>query len=313
MTPFARFVDGEWKMTAAAGTSMFDTWHWGPGKHSLRVMTTGSNAANQPWRELQVLYWHPGLRQIRLLALNPYSRSVAEGSVKLDGDTLEGTVEMHQVGVRRDLRLRWTFDGPDKFRETLLERVGNADYNVLVEWDNVRLSTVHPQPSIDGPPPELPARYSPIRAFLRQAWVTTTDITVPGVAADGRRLRSTFEWIPYAEALYVRITAVSEEGAERDPAHILDAYIYHHTGAGVLRGLALSRTGGVYEGDVIALEEGVLQLDLKGYEGDQTRSYLVQLDPEAAGTARSRIWSVDGDVRTLIHDAHHRDPGARPE
>ena len=74
MASFARMVGGEWRMTAQSGTSMFDTWHWGPGKHSLRVMTDGSGADGKPWRELQAVYWHPGRKQVRLLGLSPFAR-----------------------------------------------------------------------------------------------------------------------------------------------------------------------------------------------------------------------------------------------
>src|SRR5262245_12640298 len=81
---FARMVGGEWKMTAAAGTSMFDTWHWGPGRHSMRVMTDGLGADGNPWRALGVVYWHPGRKQVCSLGLSPYGAGVAEGAIKFD-------------------------------------------------------------------------------------------------------------------------------------------------------------------------------------------------------------------------------------
>src|SRR4030095_11928584 len=59
MASFARMIPGEWRRTVQSGTSTFDTWHWGPGRHSMRVMTDGSGAVGEPWRELQALYWHP--------------------------------------------------------------------------------------------------------------------------------------------------------------------------------------------------------------------------------------------------------------
>ena len=39
MARFARLMPGEWRQTARSGTSMFHTWHWGPGQHSTREMT----------------------------------------------------------------------------------------------------------------------------------------------------------------------------------------------------------------------------------------------------------------------------------
>ena len=77
MASFARMVSGEWRMTALSGTSTFDTWDWGPGKHSMRVMTDGSGAAGEPWRELQVFYWHPGRKQVCLLGLSPFARTTS--------------------------------------------------------------------------------------------------------------------------------------------------------------------------------------------------------------------------------------------
>ena len=87
--------------------------------------------------------------------------------------------------------------------------------------------------------------------------------------------------------------------------HLLDAFFYHHTGTGALRCLALSSRGGVYEGDLTVLEGGALQLDLKGYEGDQVVPRVVRFDLEPDGTLRNRIWSLEGTDRRLLLDVHH--------
>ncbi len=88
--------------------------------------------------------------------------------------------------------------------------------------------------------------------------------------------------------------------------HLLDAYIYHHTGTNKLRCLALSNRGAVYEGDVTVLEGGALQLDLKGYEGDRIVRHVVRLDFEPDGTVRLCVWSLKDADRTLLVDVHHR-------
>src|SRR3954452_1898339 len=88
MANFARMVGGEWKMTSAAGTELaagtglYDTWHWGPGKHSLRVMTDGIGGDGKPWRALRAVYWHPGRKQVRSLELSTFRAGVAEGTIK---------------------------------------------------------------------------------------------------------------------------------------------------------------------------------------------------------------------------------------
>ena len=71
---------------------------------------------------------------------------------------------------------------------------------------------------------------------------------------------------------------------DAEPTHLLDAYVYHHTGANALRRLALSNRGGVYEGDITVLDGGALLLDLKGYEGDRVVPHGVRFDFEKDGT-----------------------------
>jgi hypothetical protein len=124
MAGFARMIPGEWRMTCKSGTSMFDTWHWGPGQHSMRVMTDGANAAGEPWRELEVVYWHPGRKQVRLLGLSPFARGVSEGTITIEGETADAVFDLYQTGGRRKMGLRWTFDGPDKYHATQLEATG---------------------------------------------------------------------------------------------------------------------------------------------------------------------------------------------
>ena len=119
-------------------------------------------------------------------------------------------------------------------------------------------------------------------------------------AGDAFHIQSTFEWVPLADAIYVA-RACAGQGRR---AHLLDAYVYHHTGANVLRCLALSNRGGVYEGDLTVLDGGALQLDLKGYEGDRVVPHVVRFDFEKDGTLRHRVWSLKG---TEPH-AHARRP-----
>lgn len=155
MASFARMVGGEWKMTATAGTSMFDTWHWGPGRHSMRVMTDGLGADGNPWRALGVLYWHPGRKQVCSLGLSPYGAGVAEGTITFDGETAEAVTDMYQTGGRRKLKSRWRFDGPDKYHDELLEATGPGGYSPLAAWDRVRvMPPTPPRPrTVEGAKP----------------------------------------------------------------------------------------------------------------------------------------------------------------
>ncbi len=308
MAPFARLVGGEWKMTAASGTSMYDTWHWGPGRHSLRAMTHGEAADHSPWRELRVLYWHPGRKQVCLLGVGPFQRSVWEGTMKFDGETAEALADLHQSGPRhRRMRVRWTFDGPDTYHEELLEATGAKGFEHLAAWDRFRSrpaapTPVQPNPATNLAAPPVPSEFlKALEPLLGHTWGAAG---IPELEwAAGPDLRSTVEWIPYADYLYVRVAAPVKDA---EPAHVLDAYIYHHTETGKLRCLALSSRGGVYEGDIAVRGGGALEIDLKGYEGDRVVPYAVRFSFVKGGDLSQRVWSVKDSERTLLFELRHK-------
>ncbi len=283
MGTFARLVGGEWRQTAQSGKSMFHTWHWGPGKHSIRRMTDGSGAGGEPWREVQVFYWHPAHKQVRGLGVSPFARGVSEGTIKFEGETAEVVFDLHQTGGRRRMGRRWAFDGPDKYRDTLLEDSGPGGFKPLVEWVHVRSKPpATPRPrTVEGAKPS--DRLNALEPLPGHTW-------------EAPHARSTIEWVPLADAVYARVVG-------KDGEHLLDAYVYHHTGANVLRCLALSQQGGVYGGDLAVTDGGALQLDLKGSEGGRR---VVRFDFEKDGTVRQRDWSLTGTDRTLLLDVHHR-------
>jgi hypothetical protein len=107
---------------------------------------------------------------------------------------------------------------------------------------------------------------------------------------------------------HLDVVALSVEGASKadKPEHLLDAYLYHHVGLDKLRCVAMSASGGVYEGGVTVLEGRNLELDLTRYEGDASDRRLVRFEFAPDGTLRTRVWSVDGDDRTLVFDVIHR-------
>jgi hypothetical protein len=301
MASFARMVPGEWRVTAQSGTSMLHTWHWGPGKHSMRGMTDGSDAAGNPWRQLKVVYWHPGRKQVCLLGLDPFARSVMEGTIKFDGETATGVFDLYQTGGRRNMGLRWAFDGPDKYRETLLEATGPAGLTPLVEWDHVRSKTrIATRPRSTEGAPKPSEHLKVLESLLGHTWEARGNWDTENAF----HIQSTFERIPIIEAIYARVLAPRKDG---EPTHLLDAYFYHHTGANALRCLALSNRGGVYEGDLTVLDGGALQLDLKGYEGDRVVPHVARFDFEQDGTLRHRVWSLNGTERALVLDVHHKE------
>ncbi len=316
MAPFARMMPGEWKTTVHADTSMFDTWYWGPGQHSMRVMTDGSAASGDPWRELRVLYWHPGRKKVCVLGLNPFARSLFEGTITFDGKTAEALIDMHQTGARRALKSRWTFDGPDRYHDELLEATGPADYAPLAAWDRVRVApSTTPRTRAAAALPKPSEYLKALEPLLGRMWetpgqttakttsATTVESSLTWTSGDALPMQTTFEYVPYADGIYARVLAPSKNG---EPRHLLDVYLFHHTGTSALRCLALSEGGGVYEGDAILLDGRALQLDLKGYEGDRVVPYVVQLDFESVAMVRQRVWSTDDAGRTLVLDVRHR-------
>jgi hypothetical protein len=303
MAPFARMVPGEWWVTFLSGTSQFDIWHWGPGRHSMRAETYGSGAVDEPWRELQVVYWHPGRRQVCLLGLHPdiphIGRGVMEGTMRFEGETADAVFDLYQPGHRREMGLRWTFDGPDKYHETLLESTGPAGLMPLNELEYVRSKEpAATRLRTDEQAPEVSKRLEVFESLLDHTWQAKGD----RATGDFFHIQSTFEWVPYVEAIYARVCAPTNDG---EPTHLLDAYLFHHVGTDSLRCLALSKWGGVYEGELIALEGGALGIDLKSYEGDQVNAHVVRLDFETDGTLRNRVWSIEGTERTLMLDVRH--------
>jgi hypothetical protein len=308
MAPFARMTPGEWKMTVESGTTSFRTWHWGPGRHSMRVMTDSDDAAGNPWRDLEVFYWHPGRREVRAFGVSPFARGITEGTMAFQGESAQLDFDLYQTGDRRKLRLLWAFDGPDKYHATLLEAnpPESSRYAPLMEWD--LFGTQPPSPprpfAVDGAT-EPSESLMPLKPLLG-AWEAEVDPADAGAL----HTRSTFEWIPLVDAIYARVLAPRDDGG---PVHLLDAYLYHHTGAGVLRCLALSSRGGVHEGDLTALDGGALQIELQGYEGDQTVSRVVRLEFMEDGTVRSRVWLLEGAERTLVLDVRHKKLGENPD
>ena len=301
MAGFARMVGGAWRVTFASGTSAVHTWRWGPGQRSLRK-TDGWAADGDPWGG-EVIYWHPGRRQVRLLTMHGdipgVGRGVGEGSIRFDGEASEAVVDLYQPRGLRKLGQRQAFDGPDEYHETLLED-GGAGLQPLAEWDFFRTQD-HPRarPSTDARALlECPEHLKVFEALVGSRWEATYD----SPTGHDVHIESTYEWVPTLEAVYARVVAPRKDG---EPTHLLDAYFFRHVGTGALRCLALSERGGVYEGEWSVRDGGALQLDLEGFEGDRVVSQVVRFDFEEDGTARSRVWALGNAERTLLFDVRH--------
>jgi hypothetical protein len=248
---------------------------------------------------LHVLYWHPGRKQVCLLGLDPFARGVSEGTVQFEGETADAVYDLYQTGQHRSMRLRWTFQGPDNYHATLLEDSG-AGFTPLVEWDYERFEARSSAPPLRGEEAPKPSqRLRALEALLGNTWTARGNWTT----AEDLHIETEFEWIPYADAIHMRVFAPTGAG---EPALLLHAYLFHHTGTDALRCLALSHTGGVYEGDLTVLEGGALQVDLKGHEGDRVVRHVARFDLESDGALRQRVWSLEGQEGTPTLDVRHQ-------
>lgn len=324
LAPLARLTSGEWRITFQNGTRQFETWSWGPSEGSLLAHTHGTDAAGNPWRELQAVYWHPHHQQVRVLALSSYAHGVGEGTITFPAaaaHTASIDSDLHQSspsGPRlRKMRTLWTFGGPDDLREALLEDTGNG-FVPLTDWKFLRSTSPTPISREANPAPGPGSHLKAFAPLLNQVW------NARGSWGKGQfesfHLETTFEHIPHIDAIVARIHALRGNGT---PMHLLEAYIYHHpSNPRGLRILALGNLnellgirgfdvnqGRVYEGDVTALDGGALQLNLTGYEGKQRVAYEVQLDMHQDGTLRSRVELLNSaktaDGRTVVLDLRH--------
>lgn len=298
MALFERMMAGEWRMTSASGMGQMDRWQWGPGRYSALMQTYGKDAKGEPWRKLMVTYWHPGERRVRALTMHRdiagIGRGVGEGTVVFDGRHLTADFELRQGGPTRPVRkLRsiWVFDGEDQYAESLLED-GGAGYAALAEWKYVRTKSLSALPAVAEEAKQPSGRFTEFAKYIGRP------VAFRGESGD-ERVEVSLEWIPYVQAVYCRVERRDEAGK---PIHALDAYLFEHVATRRLHCLALSERGGVYEGDVTTEKGGVMEIELKGFEGEQDvrRGLRLEVGGEDAGCVR--IWREVGGGREMMVD-----------
>ena len=294
MAWFARMTGGEWRLGLTERRSQRDTWRWGPGKHSVSARTTNLKGDGESTSGSQrVVYWHPGREEIVMLGLS-WIELTGEGVVTIEGDRVRFEQELHYPNrITRHMNIVWAFDGPDAYRATLREDVGEEALIVLAEWDYVRTNEVSPIPATAHEPPKAVKHLTAFVPLVGHNWE----------AGDGHGTRTTFEWIPYVEAIHGVAVTPSVDG---EPVRLVEEYIYRHPVRNTVLYLALSNSGGVEEGEFTVLEGGSMQLDLKSYEGDRVTRREKRFDFEPEGTLRERVWVVDDGSRTLTLDVRHR-------
>jgi hypothetical protein len=265
-------------------------------------MTHAAEAGPNPWAG-EVVYWHPEHAEIRCLSLHgdipAVGRGVAGGTIRFEGEITVATIGLDQPRGPRKLGQRQIFAGPDEYREVLLEDSGSG-FQQLAAWDFVRVParSAADVRAAEKTRPALPEAWRAFEPLVNTAWEAHVDAPTVMPA----RVRSRFEWNADLETLCVQITRHMAAGL---PSESIDAYVYRDVATPALRCLALSDLRGVHEGSATVLDDGAIELELKGYDGERVVSRVVRLEIEPGAQLRARCWTVAGSVRTLALDVRH--------
>lgn len=307
---FSRFIGGSWKMTTSAGRDTFDTWTWGPGMQSMRSMRVGALTDGEPWTTMSVYFWHPTLKEVRLLSVGSVRRGIGEGRIAFDGDSAESVFTLKQSSGTRHLMERWTFTGPGTYRDELSERVG-SEYEVLSAWDRARVDAVKPDVQVAIPllaPSSTPSELMhPLARVLGSMWASIAAPGGSGSDDDEPRIRTSFDYVPNADMILGRVEMSSDDNVS---SHAMDIYLYHDTGTRMLRCLGLHgdpwNGPSVYEGDIAPASDGEsLTMRMTEHRSSGQRTLESRIDFEKNSRLRLRVWSRQDQELTLIVDRRH--------
>jgi len=308
LQPFTKLMGGEWRLTMQSGHMMFERWEWGPGRRSVISQTYGADGGGNPWRSLEVIYWHPQEKKLCTLGLSPdipgLGRGVSEGALSFDGTIAEGEFDLHQPGhpgrAIRKMMSRWKLEDADTLRRTLLEDDGSG-MKPLGEWTHRRVRELSTLPTVD-PQADVPAaELAAFRRFIKGTW-QAVDTTHQNQA---RRTSTKLTWIPYLKAIHARTVANADTAQERV---LLDAFLYFHVGLKKLRCFALVHDGAVIEGELsLASKKHRLMGTLIEYGNHSSRRLAVEIDWVKFPNVRERFWETKADgSREMIRDIQHQ-------
>lgn len=309
LRPFTKLMGGEWRLTLLSGHTMFERWQWGPGRRSVISQTHGADGGGRPWRSMQIIYWHPQKKNLRMFRLSPdipgLGRGVAEGTVTFDGTIAEGVFDLHQPGhpgrTVRKMTTRWTFEDANTYRSTLLEDDGKG-VTSLGEWTLHRSRNLSVPTMVEAAAAMPHAELAGLRRLTEGTW-QAVDASSPGQV---RRTKTSLTWIPFVKAIHMRTVAISDEGKEQVLA---DTVLYYHVGLKRLRCFALLHNGGVVEGDLTVRDASRRFIGtLTEYGVCASRKLAVEVDWAAAvPIVHERVWEInDQRQHELIRDVRHR-------
>ncbi|MCA9307109.1 MAG: hypothetical protein KDA16_11280 [Phycisphaerales bacterium] len=280
---FAHLVGGEWRLGLPGGKWQIDRWVWGPGERSMRSRTFNSQGDGETtcgvWR---VMYWHPGRGRIETLNLQ-WQGMAGTGVIAMEGDATRNDFELfydepnphlRNSAQVRPLVLDWEFEGKDLYRLRLRE-LERGEMLVLAEWAYARSGELTAMPKSAHEAPAEVRHLEELAGLAGRGWVSGDGLV------DGR-----VDWIAYTEALFARFKI--DGGA-------VEAHVYVHPVTDRVMILALTETGGVYEGEARTDAGGAVVFDVMGYEGDAVVERAIRLDVEDARVG-VRVTDREGGV-----------------
>ena len=289
-------VGGVWEATYMSGRSRYDVWSWGPGRDSLAMRAEGFDANGEPRSRVHlVVHRHPGLGQLRFLELSTNNR-VGVGRITLDEGQAVVDYDFYDYwgafGPRRTrtMRLHWSLEGADTFREEMLESNGRGSMVRLAEWRGVRRPALPDELERADAAPRPTQRLDALARLVGPTWSAGGD-WAPFT-------ETTYEWIPDVDAVHGRAISTL---AEKSGRVVEDHYFYVHPETEEVHYLGLAQ-GSVTEGILQVLDDGSLELDLTRSDGVATRRYVQRLDFTDEGELHEFVWAVEGDERRRVSD-----------
>ncbi len=309
LAPFARMIGGEWRVTFASGTTQFDRWRWGPGRHSIISETFGTDAEAKPWRVLTVYFVEPGSDAVRVVSSHPpageLGRGMSSGTAVMRDASMTARTMLRQSGRpdhSRSIETLWDFRGPDAYRSALAED-GGRGFEEMVAWEYTRSRALSEMPAIADDAAQPAGALSFLASTVAHRWQADV-MPASEVANDiGASMRTDLSVIPYLQAIHAQVTEIPTSAGLGSS---IEAFVLQPVDRGPYRVLVLTASGCVGEGTVTITDDRSLDCSLEVVRGKDTLRRRLRVTLEPGDTMRTQVWSADSEPGALLADLLHR-------
>ncbi len=287
----ARFPQGEWRTMPANGYQQRDVWSWGPTERALTSITSNSEGTSESvFGSFRVIYHHPqrdelavlalcgpGLVQTGVLTAHNGSDFRFDMTLFYDQDAIAWAAE-----PTRTISSVWSFDTPTSYTNFWIEDQGRPVDRSMTGWPYARRDQRTPLPASATTPPEQVAHLGAFVPLVGSIW-------------QNRSTRTTFDWIPYDEAILMRTHDTRTDDL------LAETIFYPHPHTKAIHTLTLHNNSAVDEG-IATIENG--EILIRAERADQDRATRIEQRIERLGArgARIRTWSTEGTGRTLLDE-----------